>query len=578
MDLQRGGSYDPSQPWAVTDALLGILARTVLKSTYQTRLSAEAQNHEGPSQSGPNLSRLREPSQPTRPTAVSSQFWAGESKPAGVALNRVSANRGYASGSAGGDSTKDLSATHHALPGPSQAVHESSDIGTPSGYQSLTQAHTHHTTTSAIDDSNNKHGAANDAQGSTPSPNNSSVSPMMIDPNLATWQGEGQDDHEHESFLHQYSDMGGDYAAVPQTMIDPNLALMHEHDDFRHDRHLDDGHLDEFEGGHRLSIPSARYGRKRTLNSPFFASESPTKHGQQPSPRRRQRGTVSCIPFPQLTAPCFGLIQEQLAHDPFWLLVAVTFLIRTTGKAAIPVFWQVMQRFPSPAMLGDEANIPDLTDMIRHLGLASNRVAAIRRYANAWIKQPPQANVRYRVKGYATRNITTLSDIDPASPEHRGADIAADPSGTRKAFSSLAGQTNRSDGGKDALAQPADEGDLEAWEIGHMTQGRYAIDSWRIFCRDVLLERALDWKGSGREAEFQPEWMRVLPQDKELRAYLRWMWMKEGWQWDAVSGERKVLSEEMRVAVEEGRVAYNDDGELETVGGEQQLMPGFAGL
>jgi len=30
---------------------------------------------------------------------------------------------------------------------------------------------------------------------------------------------------------------------------------------------------------------------------------------------------------------------------------------------------------------------------------------------------------------------------------------------------------------------------------------------------------------------FEPEWMRVVPKDKELRAFLRWKWLKEGWNW-----------------------------------------------
>lgn len=41
--------------------------------------------------------------------------------------------------------------------------------------------------------------------------------------------------------------------------------------------------------------------------------------------------------------------------------------------------------------------------------------------------------------------------------------------------------------------------------------------------RDVLLGRAEDWKGKGARPGFQPEWMRVLPLDKELRAYLRYV-------------------------------------------------------
>ena len=566
MDPQRGGPYDPSQPWAVTDALLGILARTMLKSTYQTRLSAE--NHSD-AKSGHPIPAQPQTSQTKKSTAVSSQFWANESKLEDAITNGTSPSIENVSGSGPVGSANELPASHHSLSRASPAARGSPESGVPNSYNhSIIQSHSHNANVDNGED-------VGKAKGSTPGAD-TSVSPMMIDPNLAVaWQGEGHGhEHEHDSFLHQYSDMGGDYASVPQAMIDPNLALMHEHDDFRHERHLEDGNLDEFEGGHHLSIPSSiQGGLKRQLSSPFFANVSPTKKSdQQPSLRRRQRGTVSCIPSPRLTAPYFGLIQEQLAHDPFWLLIAVTFLIRTKGKAAIPVFWQVMQRFPSPAMLGDEANVPELTNMIRHLGLSSNRVALIRRYAHGWMKQPPHARFRYRVKGYACRDTTVLPDLDTKSSGDIGSNFPTDLPSLESAFPSQVNRLMDTNDGGGALAQPADDGDLEAWEIGHLTQGRYAIDSWRIFCRDALLGRALDWKGAGREPEFQPEWMRVIPQDKELRAYLRWMWMKEGWQWDAVSGERTVLGDEMRRAVEAGRVMYNDDGELEIVGPEPQLQ------
>lgn len=574
MDSQRGGAYDPSQPWAVTDALAGILARTLLRSAHQNRLDAANLSHVGSAELEHGVSAQRQSSPVKKPAAVSSQFWADESNPA------TGAHYGTAAGI-----TPD-SAPVGSAPDPSShrlSSHASSGAqGSPESGGSSSHSHS----LSQNYDQNRGHDAAigggkdvEDGLGSTPGLNNG-VSPMMIDPNLAAWQGEGHGhEHEHESFLQQYSDMDGDYAAVPQTMIDPNLALMHDDDEFRHERNPDEGHLDDFEGAHHLSIPPAQGGPKRRLNSPYFADESPAKSAQQPSPRRRQRGTVSCIPFPRLTAPYFGLIQEQLAHDPFWLLIVVTFLIRTTGKAAIPVFWQVMQRFPSPAMLGDGTNVPELTGMIRHLGLASTRVAAIRRYANGWMKQPPRAGLRYRVRDYAQRDAAVVPDIDPVSAGHLSPGVAANFANfaTFATFATFAGGfpspsgVMRGDDSSGAMARPASDADLEAWEIGHLTQGQYAIDSWRIFCRDALLGKALDWRGSGREAEFQPEWMRVVPQDKELRAYLRWMWMREGWQWDPLTGERRVLSEEMRAAVEEGRVAYNDDGELEIIGREAQV-------
>lgn len=79
-----------------------------------------------------------------------------------------------------------------------------------------------------------------------------------------------------------------------------------------------------------------------------------------------------------------------------------------------------------------------------------------------------------------------------------------------------------------------------------MTSGPYALDSWRIFCRDVLRGVATGWNGENSKQEgFQPEWMRVLPEDKELRAYLRWMWLKEGFVWDPYTGEKEVAGPEL---------------------------------
>ena len=41
---------------------------------------------------------------------------------------------------------------------------------------------------------------------------------------------------------------------------------------------------------------------------------------------------------------------------------------------------------------------------------------------------------------------------------------------------------------------------------------------------------------------FEPEWKRVLPKDKELRAYLKWMWERDGWSWNPYTGEKIPLA------------------------------------
>ncbi|EFY90892.1 methyl-CpG-binding domain-containing protein 4 [Metarhizium acridum CQMa 102] len=267
--------------------------------------------------------------------------------------------------------------------------------------------------------------------------------------------------------------------------------------------------------------------------SPFF----PRKTREKKSPHRPPAGVVSSVPFPPLSASQFGLIQERLAHEPFWLLIAVTFLIKTSGRAAIPVFYKVKERFPSPTELRDPNNAEELFNMIRHLGLAANRLAFIQTYAEAFISNPPAPGKQYKVRNYERRD-----------------------------FLPFAMSTESLDTNDDLKClSPGDydeEANAMAWEIGHMTQGKYTLDSWRIFCRDELLGRAQDWNGKGQPPEFQPEWMRVLPHDKELRAYLRWMWMREGWEWNPETGERQVLRPELEAAVNEGRVEYDNAGGL----------------
>ncbi|OAA33004.1 methyl-CpG-binding domain-containing protein 4 [Moelleriella libera RCEF 2490] len=283
-------------------------------------------------------------------------------------------------------------------------------------------------------------------------------------------------------------------------------------------------------------VENRSYDNTLAEASPYFRSTA----GKTNPEKKVKAGIVASVPFPQLFSTQFGLIQEKLAHDPFWLLIAVTFLIKTSGQVAIPAFYKVKERFPTPQQLADAGNAVELLDMIRHLGLAKNRLGFIRRYATAFLKQPPSPGVVYKVRNYDRRDPSLAVLEANQRPMASNGDPAA---------------TILEGAGADA----------EGWEIGHMTQGKYTLDSWRIFCRDEFLGRAEDWTGKGREPEFQPEWMRVMPHDKELRAYLRWMWMREGWEWNPETGERTVLGRELMEAVNEQRVAYDDAGGLRIV-------------
>lgn len=277
-----------------------------------------------------------------------------------------------------------------------------------------------------------------------------------------------------------------------------------------------------------ISPELTRKSKVQAANKPGAASEPTTPrkenrnaNGSPVSGKKSSLAkTVSCIPFPPLSAPHFGLIQEKLAHDPFRLLIAVTFLIRTHGKHAIPVFFDLMEKYPTPESLV-AADKEEIVPIIRHLGLQNQRASTYQMYANIWLEDSPTKGKRYPVRGYP-------------NPES-GRDVK-----------------------KGEILSDKDE--RHAWEIGHVTQGPYAIDSWRIFCRDKLRGEADGWNGEGRGEGFQPEWMRVLPGDKELRAYLRWMWLKEGFEWDPFTGDKEVARPELMRAAMEGRIAWDNQG------------------
>lgn len=292
---------------------------------------------------------------------------------------------------------------------------------------------------------------------------------------------------------------------------------------------------------------------KRKTKSPYFATTinttprnpNPANASPPPTHKRPPRGTISSLPIPPLDAPRFGLIQEELATDPFQLLVAVTLLIKTSGRVAIPAFRALVARYPTAEALA-AAPEADVLSLIAHLGLGAVRAAKIRRYARTWLVDPPRNGVRYVVKGYETHCV-------------------ADVSTTAITTTTTNAQTNEEESTPDTNTNTPIllySTSSSSWEIGHLTQGPYALDSWRIFCRDVLRGAATDWQGGGREGTFQPEWMRVLPRDKELRACLRWMWMREGWLWDPVTGDKVLLPQELRDAVQAGRVGYDDLGDL----------------
>jgi endonuclease III len=233
--------------------------------------------------------------------------------------------------------------------------------------------------------------------------------------------------------------------------------------------------------------------------------------------------STSIAPVPPITSARFGIIQEKLWQEPFWLLIAVTFLNKTTGRAAVPVFWALKEKYATPEALA-EAEQEELRSMIHHLGLQNQRSKRMIEMARAWVERPPEKGRRWATKNY------------PEKYDHQ--------------------QFRKVDeiGDSDDCAG--------ALEIGHLPgTGPYACDSWRIFCRDVLRGVAEDFNGKGAAEGFVPEWQKVVPLDKELRACLRWMWLREGWIWNHENGEKRLATEEMMEKALQGEMEIEDPQE-----------------
>jgi methyl-CpG-binding domain protein 4 len=177
---------------------------------------------------------------------------------------------------------------------------------------------------------------------------------------------------------------------------------------------------------------------------------------------------------PPLDATTFGLIQESIAHNLYHLCIQAMLWNQTSGRQARPIFFKLIQLYPTPAHLA-EASLSELTALLQPLGLHNIRARRCILFAQKWLELPPEGGKIYVRKGY------------PA----RGAE--------------------------------------EGYEIAHLPgMGPYAIDSFRIFHRDEMRGVASSWLGEGAGDNFEPEWMRVVPLDKELKAYVKWQWLKRG--------------------------------------------------
>ncbi|KAG0698947.1 hypothetical protein DFH29DRAFT_939132 [Suillus ampliporus] len=217
----------------------------------------------------------------------------------------------------------------------------------------------------------------------------------------------------------------------------------------------------------------------------FFPSEDLFTHKNMSAfPTYRQDLFNDLIGYIAKAKPI--LIQDAVSDNPWQLLIAVKLLNVTTGRYAIPVFWKLMNRWTTPREM-IEADNDELVNILRPLGLYNKRAAWLKEMSQRYLDDPPTNVLRAsncRLEIHARSKITAPTYVNP-----------------RKRKSPGSAKRTR----KKTIPYPPTP-------ISHYPGvGRYALDSYRIFCPSYESE----------------EWKEVMPEDKELIRYLRWKWAYE---------------------------------------------------
>nr|XP_034367351.1 methyl-CpG-binding domain protein 4 isoform X1 [Arvicanthis niloticus] len=122
------------------------------------------------------------------------------------------------------------------------------------------------------------------------------------------------------------------------------------------------------------NIPQTQVEKRKT--SLYFSSKY--NKGALSPPRRKA--------FKKWTPPRspFNLVQEILFHDPWKLLIATIFLNRTSGKMAIPVLWEFLEKYPS-AEVARTADWRDVSELLKPLGLYDLRAKTIIKFSDEYL-------------------------------------------------------------------------------------------------------------------------------------------------------------------------------------------------
>ncbi|CAE6524377.1 unnamed protein product [Rhizoctonia solani] len=279
---------------------------------------------------------------------------------------------------------------------------------------------------------------------------------------------------------------------------------------------------------------------------------TPSEHRSPPSsPEELSRALRTIKPT---------LIQERICSDPWKMIVATTLLNKTNGKAAIPIFWELIRRWPTPTALA-QASAPTLTELLRPLGTQSVRTSRLIRLSNAYVMHPPVIPPQPRPTSGNKVDGTTLT-ISQGTVQYSPISSRKGPIGKK-----VICMTDEAKPIQSCRISPKEYRTTQNKSpIAYLPfTGSYAIDSFRIFSSalngggagarvEEQLERIAhltkpDQHSSGQDdfdetpswynpidlyvtGDDDAEWRKVWPEDKQLRRYLVWRWAIEGVEYD----------------------------------------------
>jgi hypothetical protein len=273
------------------------------------------------------------------------------------------------------------------------------------------------------------------------------------------------------------------------------------------------------------------------------------------APANGQSSDRKSVLLTAISKDTFGLPQERVDHDPFLVLLAAVLTFRN-DKAREPIttssFLKVFEKFPEPsdlvyAYIGspdcdstDDEDVPDEQESSEDEdGTDDNEITRSKKQNEKRVLQ----NLLGDLPLWAAR-AWTLIRLARARAE-------VGPSEDEMALRTVPYPVH------DYELQSLKEAEMKQFSAlktrfptlvisnASLPHGfwAYVRDCWRIFRNGMQ---------HGEE-----EWKHVQPQDKTLRAYLQWRWLKCGYEWDPNTGKTKPADTDVMRWAARGLLCYD---------------------